>query len=613
MLENRKVLTAIIGYIIGIIMGLYCKISIVLFYVVIYLIYLILGNKKKIGKFKLFSFRRYFRYLKIIFNNKVIKIIIIFSIISNTIVLFQNYKYDNLYKNLDGQNCNFKGKVVSIYENKCKVKIINDKYKGTYLYIYLNDNTNIEYGDKIDFSGKFLMPQKRSNYKGFDNSKYLKTLKIYGTVNVKNFKIISKEEGNIILKYTNILSCKIKQKIQNSKIPDDEKWVLCGILLGDKTEISEEMENNFSESNISHILAVSGMHVSYIILLSSFIFNKLIGKHYSKIMSSIIIIIYMCIVNFTPSVVRASITGIIAIMSNFFYRKNDIWEDLSIALFVILVYNPFLIKNVGLQLSFAGTLGIIIFQKTFRILINDLLDKTNRRAIRRNKRFIKFMVKILNSKLGQLILDFTIVTISATLAVSPIVLISFNKISISSLVISVLIGFLIGPIVILGIVFVIIKIDLLEIILTIFLKILVCIAEFGSNMPLNQIYFITPNILQIIIYYIFILTANIILNIKLEKNPSMFQVRIKNIISFVKYKIKLNKRKFISIVLIFSVLYSFILVIPKNLNIYFVDVGQGDCSLIVTPRNKKILIDGGGSEKECYDIRQKCFNAIFVR
>lgn len=613
MLENRKVLTAIIGYIIGIIMGLYCKISIVLFYVVIYLIYSILSKEKEKANFKLFSFRRYFRYLKIIFNNKVMKIIIIFSIISNTIVLFQNYKYDNLYKNLDGQYCNFKGIVVSIQENRCKVKIINDKYKGTYLYIYLKDNTNTEYGDKIDFSGKYLKPKKRSNYKGFDNSEYLKTLKIYGTVNVKDLKIISKEEGNTILKYTNMLCCKIKQKIQNSKIPNDEKSILCGILLGDKSKISEEMANNFSESNISHILAVSGMHVSYIIVLSSFIFNKLIGKHYSKIISSIIIIIYMCIVEFTPSVVRACITGIIAIMSNFFYRKNDIWEDLSIALFVILVYNPFLIRNVGLQLSFAGTLGIIIFQKKFQKWINDFLDKINRRAIRKNKRFIKFIVKILNSKLGQFVLDFIIVTISATLFVSPIVLISFNKINISSLIISILIGGLIGPIVILGIVFVIIKIDLVEIILTFFLKILVWIAEFGSNMPLNQIYFITPNILQIIIYYIFILTINIILNIKLQKNPNMFQIRIKNIISFVKYKIKLNKRKFISILLIVSVLYSFILIIPQNLKIHFVDVGQGDCSLIVTPKNKTILVDGGGSEKEGYNIRQKCFNAIFVR
>ena len=99
MLENRKILVAAIGYIIGIIMGLYCKISIVPFYVLFYIIYIFFINKKEKKKFKLFSIRRYFRYIKIVLNKKVIKIIVIFSIISNTIVLIQNYRYEKLYNN----------------------------------------------------------------------------------------------------------------------------------------------------------------------------------------------------------------------------------------------------------------------------------------------------------------------------------------------------------------------------------------------------------------------------------------------------------------------------------------------------------------------------------
>ena len=152
-------------------MGLYCKISIVLFYLFFYLIYLIFSKEKKNSKFKLFSLKRYFRYLKIVFNKKVIKIIIIFSIISNTVVLFQNYKYDNLYKRLNKQNCEFIGIVVSKEEDKCKVKIENEIYKNTYLYVYINEDINIEYGDKIIFNGIFSVPKKRSNYKGFDYKK----------------------------------------------------------------------------------------------------------------------------------------------------------------------------------------------------------------------------------------------------------------------------------------------------------------------------------------------------------------------------------------------------------------------------------------------------------
>ena len=594
-------------------MGLYCKISIVLFYLFFYLIYLIFSKEKKNSKFKLFSLKRYFRYLKIVFNKKVIKIIIIFSIISNTVVLFQNYKYDNLYKRLNKQNCEFIGIVVSKEEDKCKVKIENEIYKNTYVYVYINGNINIEYGDKIIFNGRFSVPKKRSNYKGFDYATYLKTLKIYGTIKAENLKVIAKNKGNPIIKNTNKLSTKIKQKIDTSELSDEEKSMIKGILLGDTGDISEETLNNFSDSNILHILSVSGMHISYMIIASNFIFNKLIGKHYSKIITTLVILIYICMVNFTPSVVRAGVTGIIFILSNFFYRKNDVWESLALSLLVILIYNPFLIQNIGLELSFAGTIGIIIFQKTLKKWIRNYLDLKNRKAIRKNEKILKSIMKLINSKIGELTLDAIIVTISATLTITPILLITFHKVSITGLIVSVLTSFIVGPIMILGLIFIVLRIGIIEGILNIFLTILINSAKWGSNLPLSQIYLITPSVLQILIYYAFIFFTNFIVNINLEKDPSMFQKRVKNVISFIKYKIKSNKKKFISTILIFSLLYSFILIIPKNLKIYFVDVGQGDCSLIVTPQNKSILIDGGGSDWSDFDVRRKNIDAIFIK
>ena len=594
-------------------MGLYCKISIVLFYLFFYLIYLIFSKEKKNGKFKLFSLKRYFRYIKIVFNKKVIKIIVIFSIISNTIVLFQNYKYENLYKNIKEQNYEFIGIVVSKEEDKCKVKIKNQTYKNTYLYVYVNENINIEYGDQIIFNGTFTDPKKRSNYKGFDYSTYLKTLKIYGTIKAESLKVIAKNKGNSIIKNTNKLSAKIKQRIDTSKLSDEEKSMIKGILLGDTGDISEETLNNFSDSNILHILSVSGMHISYMIIASNFIFNKLIGKHYSKIITTFVILIYICMVNFTPSVVRAGVTGIIFTLSNFFYRKNDVWESLSLSLLVILIYNPFLIQNIGLELSFAGTIGIIIFQKTLKKWIKKYLDLKKRKAIRKNKKILKSIIKLINSKIGELTLDTIIVTISATLTITPILLITFHKVSITGLIVSVLTSFIVGPIMILGLIFIVLRIGIIEYILDVFLTILINSAKWGSNLPLSQIYLITPSVLQIVIYYTFIFIINFIEKINLEKDPSTFQKRVKNVISFIKYKIKSNKKKFISTILIFSLLYSFILIIPKNLKIYFVDVGQGDCSLIVTPQNKSILIDGGGSDWSDFDVRRKNIDAIFIK
>ena len=206
MLEARKILVATIGYIIGIIMGLYCKISIVPFYLLIYFITKLCTKKK--NKFKLLSFRRYFRYIKVIFNKNVIGIIIVFSIISNTIVLFENYKYDNLYNKLDEEEVNVSGVIVLKTNNKYKIKIVaidnNTKYKNTCLYI--NTKINLENGDKVLLKGKFTLPSKRRNYKGFDYKEYLKTLKIYGTVKTNTIEVISKNNFSSMEHFMNGLT-----------------------------------------------------------------------------------------------------------------------------------------------------------------------------------------------------------------------------------------------------------------------------------------------------------------------------------------------------------------------------------------------------------------------
>ena len=611
MLEKRKFFSILIGYIIGIIMGLYCKISIVPIFLVYYLVYLILKRESR-NRFKLISFKRYFRYFKVIFNKKVLKTIIIFSIISNSIVLYQNYRYENLYKDINEQTIKITGIIQDKTKDKYELKVLTNGYKKT--RIYLNKvNSNLEYGDKVEVTGKFIRPSERTNYKGFDYNNYLKTIGIYGSILVQNEKVISKDNINIIFKYTNKLKQKIEDRIEKLNLESNKKAVLKGIILGEKEDISKELIKSFSISNISYILAVSGMHVSYIIIVSNFIFNKLIGKHYSKIATCIIIFIYMCITSFTPSVVRAGVTGILVIMSNFFYRKNDIVNSLALALIIILAYNPFLLQNIGLQLSFAGTIGIILFMPTLNRLFENTTKKIGKRAIRNNKKITKRILTILNWKISQIIIQVIFVTISASIMVIPIITINYNTLTISSLLISIIASFIVGPIVFFGLCAIAIKINIIEKLVSLMLNLLIYVAEFGTRLPLNQIYLITPSYLEVIVYYTLILSLNFFIKIKLEKSPNAIQKRILNLYSLLKYYVRLYKNKIISGLLIISVIVEFITIIPKDLKIYFIDVGQGDSTLIVTPRNNKILIDGGGSESSDFNIRRKHINAIFIR
>ena len=115
---KRPILIATIGYIIGIIMGLYFNISIVFFYFPIVCIYFINKNfrKKQVKKLNLYNIRRYFRFFKLFFSSKVLLIIFIFSVISNTITIYQNNKFNIIYK--DKENLEGKALVVSEKEDK---------------------------------------------------------------------------------------------------------------------------------------------------------------------------------------------------------------------------------------------------------------------------------------------------------------------------------------------------------------------------------------------------------------------------------------------------------------------------------------------------------------
>lgn len=281
-MKQRPILVAVIGYMIGILWGLYFRFSIVLCYILLLATYYIIKKFFKIQKkyrFKLLSFCRYSRYLKLIINPKVILIFIIFSIMANGNVLFQNNKYDNLYQ--DEQTIEIMGIIVSQkiekeYYNLYQVKVLNSKSFNLYIQVS-KKNKELEYGDKVKLKGKYKKPSKQRNYGGYDDRQYLKTLKIAGRVEVQQLELLAKNQLNIILQYANTISLKSMEKIENI-FKKENASILKGLLLGKTEDISKNVKEDFKIANISHVLAISGMHISYIILGLQVLLNKAIRK-----------------------------------------------------------------------------------------------------------------------------------------------------------------------------------------------------------------------------------------------------------------------------------------------------------------------------------------------
>ena len=630
MLELRITLNIVLGYILGIIMGLYCKISIVFFYMIIFSIFQVTHFLKRRSnyiekrKFKIFSLRRYSRYLKIIFTKRVIIIIVISSIIANSVVLFQNSKYKNLYKELDGKEVKCRCIVVSNamekeYKNIYKVRVISvnsikKKYEDTYLYVSVKKNlknvidSNLKYGQELMIKGIFIEPEIRRNYKGFDYKEYLKTMKVYGTIELRDAERLKEKSINSFFVYVNNLGIKIKNNVKNI-FKGDELGVFLGIVLGDKSNISKDTVEDFSNSDISHILAVSGMHLAYVIFVFRWLFTNIVGRKYGNIFTSFVIFIYMFITGFTPSVVRAGVTGLIFLLSENFKMRSDTWENMATSMLVMLIYNPFLIKSTSLLLSYAGTIGIILNNKIL-LEVNKIYWKNIEKKLSRRKiTFIKSIIKIRNNKIFIKIEESIILTVSVYLTMLPIMMLIFNKCVFLSIFIAIIVGFVAVPAVVLGILIVIINLfkiniilDALVLIEKFLISIIINLSKFGSDMIFNNINVITPNFLEISIYYITLFIVMCLLNISSKKKLNQSCIRVKNLINLLKYRLNQSKNKLIISIFILVFVFSIIKIIPTSLKVHFIDVGQGDSTLVITPHNKKILIDGGGSSDENFDV-----------
>lgn len=595
---KRPIFVAIIGYILGIIVGLYLHTSIVPFCICIVatpIIYKKITKKKKSNKLKLFSIKRYFRYIKIFINSKIIILIMVISIISNTLVLIQNSNYEKTYTQLASKKTiELTGTIISskeekTYYNKYKIvtKIQNKKYR---FYIMVDKKKRLEYGDKIQLKGTYIKPEIQRNYKGFDYSKYLKQLKIYGTIKCSKVEKIKQNQTNIMFQTSN----KIKEKIiENTKhiLNEEEASVFLGLMLGYKNDIDENTQNNFRNASMAHILAVSGMHISYVILGINLIFKRILGKRKTYILSIFVLIFYMFITNFSPSVTRAGIMGILLLLSKIIYTKNDIYTSMSISLFAILTYNPFLILNSGLQLSYCGVLGIIILNKNITKILENIKIKN---------KFYKYKIKPQIQKTLDKLKEIMSISLSVQLFILPIIIENMNTFNPYFLISNLFLSIFVVPIVISGFIFMIIILinlklaKILSFIINIEMKILILTSNIGK-LKLAKIYIPTPSVFHIILYYLLLGTLLYICNVYLAKKPNTTQIRVRNLIAFIKMKVRNKKRDIRRILSATILIFLVINLIPKNLKIYFIDVGQGDSTFIVTPQNKTILIDGGGS------------------
>lgn len=200
----------------------------------------------------------------------------------------------------------------------------------------------------------------------FNYAKYLARKNIYfQTYLPKNIEFAENKQlsfsENIKQKRLEIL-----QKIDDSKLSFDSKNFLKGIILADRTEMSNESVRDFNRSGLMHFLAISGTHIVIIFWLIMFLFNKIFTlklRKFGIIFSLILIWSFAVFIGFGNSVVRSCIMISVYYASVLLQRKPDLLHSLSLAALMILAVDTQQFFDVGFQLSFLAVLGIFWFNR----------------------------------------------------------------------------------------------------------------------------------------------------------------------------------------------------------------------------------------------------------
>lgn len=239
-----------------------------------------------------------------------------------------------------------------------EVKINGKSDKNVKVYISKGEN-DIKIGDTIAFESS-LESVHLFTLDSFNSSNY--RAGVGYTAEVSSDDIVV---SNNNIKIDEKIRLAIKEKLY-SNMSEESASISYAVLFGDKSGIVYEVEEAYRDSGIIHILAVSGLHISFLILLI-FGFLKLlhINKYIRFLITTLIIIFYAFLCGFTPSVIRASVMGIIMMISSLLGRRYDSLNSLGFAGLVIILFSPLSAFDVGFLMSISCVCGIILLYPAF--------------------------------------------------------------------------------------------------------------------------------------------------------------------------------------------------------------------------------------------------------
>lgn len=214
------------------------------------------------------------------------------------------------------------------------------------------------------------------------NINNIRTLTNYGNRFFYNFTVITVKD---VVKGKPGLFYILKERMtlpMDGHLTQSNKGIAYSLLFGDSGKLNVEDSTSIRATGLSHIFAVSGLHISFIVAMIALLLRKLkLNRLLSTALTAVILFLYCGITGFPPSALRASLMAIIYLLSLSFYKKTDPLSALSLAAVIILLISPITFFSLSFIMSVSAVFGIILFYKPINAFLMGKSDNKFRKFV----------------------------------------------------------------------------------------------------------------------------------------------------------------------------------------------------------------------------------------
>lgn len=297
------------------------------------------------------------------------KIALVFSLLLLVLALRFFFFYQNQPQYIDGQQISFETillsepRVVSSQQ-----RISANLEKGKRVIITTSLYPRFHYADVLRIEGDL-------NRKILDNGNTILT------ISYPEIEVVKNDNPSTPLKVFLAIASFIRQKaisLFEKALPPTSSGLLLGIVFGVKESLSKDFSDSLRISGVFHVVAASGMNVTIVGGFLSSIFGWFLKRQVAVLLSVMGICLYAVLAGLDPPIVRASIMGTLVFTARILGRQTLASYGLFLAAFTMLMWLPSLINDVGFQLSFSATLGILYIQPILeqKIKVKKLINKS---------------------------------------------------------------------------------------------------------------------------------------------------------------------------------------------------------------------------------------------